>query len=44
MLRRLAEHALNPAEDYPLLVADLQTIILSTSLSFQRTARGLRPT
>ena len=42
-LHTLASHTINPQDTYPTLVAELQTIIFSTSMSFQRTARGHRP-
>ena len=42
-LHALASHTITPQDTYPTLVAELQTIIFSTSMSFQRTARGHRP-
>ena len=42
-LHILAAHTINPQDTYPTLVAELQTIIFSTPMSFQRTARGHRP-
>ena len=41
-LHRLAESSYQPALEYSLLVAELQTILFSTSMSSQRTAHGLR--
>ena len=42
LLRRLVENSPEPIEDYNKLVAELQTVLFSTSIGFQRTARGLR--
>ena len=41
-LHYLAEQTYDPQAEYQLLVAELQTILFSTTFSFQRTAHGLR--
>ena len=42
VLHRLAENTYQTSLEYSLLVAELQTVLFSTSMSSQRTAHGLR--
>ena len=42
-LRKLAQGAADPQEEFVRLVADLQNIILASSIGAQRGALGLRP-